>query len=199
MDLREKGGTAYNANCSIFNYLTESSREHLLSLRRRLFEYFSIQLGQDIGHHNDSMVNYMEAHKRYTGRHSQIYHQISPSSWGKLKKTANLDLIIISALYGLLKYDESIRYYDKTMKDKIRRQTLKTWWRNNGLCAILKDYINKNNISEVHNVLSNDYNEAIRGCFVGMEVKYMCHDFSMYKSGSNAYRGRWVDDFIQNF
>lgn len=84
-------------------------------------------------------------------------------------------------------------------EDKIGRQTLKTWWRNSGLCAILKDYINENNISEVHNVLSNDYNEALLGCFVDMGAKYSYPNFSEYKSGSNAHRGRWVNDFIQNF
>ena len=112
---------------------------------------------------------------RPTGDNSQIYRQISFSSWNKLKETVNLDLVIISALYGLLRYNETIQYYNKKMPDKIGHQTLKTWWRNNGLCVILKDYIDKNNISEVHNVLSNDYNEALRDCFVDMEVKYVYH------------------------
>lgn len=164
-----------------------------------MFEYFSIQFGQDVRYHSNSTINYMEAHKRYAGEHSQIYHQISSSSWDKLKITLNLDLAIVSALYGLLRYDEPIQYYNKTMKDKIEHQTLKTWWRNNGLCAILKDYINKNDISEVHNVLTNDYNEALLDCFIDVEVTYVPHDFSEYKRGSNAYRGKWVDDFIQNF
>lgn len=195
---REGGGTIYNANNSILNYLTGSSREHLLNLRRKLFEYFFIQFGRDVDYPNDRTINYMEAYQRYTGDNSQIYRQISFSSWNKLKETVNLDLVIISALYGLLRYNEAIQYYNKKMPDKIGHQTLKTWWRNNGLCVILKVYIDKNNISEVHNVLSNDYNEALRDCFVDMEVKYVYQDFSDYKSGSNAYRGKWVNDFIQN-
>jgi len=195
---REGGETSYNTNSSILNYLTDSSRKHLLNLRRRLFEYFSIQFGQDVGHHNNK-IYYMPAHKRYAGKDSQIYRQISPSSWDILRNTENLDLVIISALYGLLRYDEPIRYYDKKMKDIMEHQTLKTWWRNNGLCDIVKDYLNKNNISEVHSVLSNDYNEALRGCFTDIGAKYVYHDFSEYKSGSNAHRGKWVDDFIQNF
>jgi len=141
----------------------------------------------------------MKAYKRYTGPYAQIYRQISPNSWDKLEKTANLDLLIVSALYGLVRYDEPIRYYDKTMKDRIEGQTLKTWWRNHDLCTILKDYINKNNISEVHVVLSNDYNEALFGCFTDIGAECVHHDFSEYRSGSNAYRGKWVDAFIHNF
>ena len=197
---KESGGiTEYSTKSSVINYLTGSSRENLLGLRRKLFEYFSISFGQDVGYPNDGTIKYMEAYKRYTGMHSQIYRQIYSSSWEKLRKTQNLDLVIVSALYGLLRYDEPIRYYDITMKDRIGHQTLKTWWRNIGLCAILKDYINENNISEVHNVLSKDYNEALLGCFIDMGAKYSYHDFSEYKSGSNAHRGRWVNDFIQNF
>ncbi|MHC1610869.1 MAG: peroxide stress protein YaaA [Candidatus Methanospirareceae archaeon] len=194
---KKSGGiTEYSTKSSISNYLTSSSREHLLSLRRKLFEYFSIPFGQDVGYPNDGTIKYMEAYKRYAGN---IYCQISFSSWEKLRETQNLDLVIVSALYGLLRYDEPIRHYDITMKDKIGYQTLKTWWRNNGLCAILKDYIDENSISEVHNVLSKDYNEALRGCFIDMGAKHSHHDFSEYKSGSNAHRGKWVNDFIQNF
>jgi len=50
--------------------------------------------------------------------HSQLYRRVTPVSWDKLKKTwEKLDLVIVSALYGLLKYDEPIRWYDKTMKE----------------------------------------------------------------------------------
>lgn len=184
---KRKGGIpVYNASSSIINYLTDSSKEHLLSLRKRLFEHFPLPF----------KIEYIEAYRRYNG---QIYRQISSSSWDKLKKNPELDVVIISALYGLLRYDEPIRYYDISMKNKKGQHTLKTWWRKNGLCAILKDYINKNNISKVHNVLSNDYNEAIRDCFVDMKLSYLYHDFREYRSGSNAHRGKWVDDFIKNF
>ena len=166
----EGGETIYNVNRSILNYLSGQSKEHLLSLRRRLFEYFSVKLGQDVSYNNDSSINYMEAYRRYTGDHSQIYRQISSNSWGELRITDNLDLVIVSALYGLVKFDEPIQNYNITMKDKIEYQALKTWWRNNGLCAILKDYINKNGISGVHNVLSNDYNDALLGCFMDIGI-----------------------------
>ncbi len=195
---KRRGGTiCYDTNMSILHYLTNSSKQHLLDLRGKLFGHFSIPFGEDIGYQQRKhTIEYMEAYKRYTG---QIYGQISSSSWGKLKSVPNLDLVIVSALYGLLRYDEPIRYYDKTMKNKVGHQTLKMWWRNSGLCAILKDYINVNNITTMHNVLSNDYNEVLVGCSTDMKVEYSYHDFSKYKSGSNVHRGKWVDEFIQNF
>jgi len=193
---RSGGTTEYRTNSSILNYLTSTPRGHLLSLRRQLFEHFPTPFGPDVGYPGDGTINYMEAYKRYTGR---IYSPISSGSWEKLRSTPNLDLVIVSALYGLLRYDEPIQVYNVTMKDKMGNHTLKWWWRNNGLCAILRDYINENKISDVHNILSNDYNEALRDCFTNMHVKYLCHDFSEYKSGSNTHRGKWVNNFIQNF
>lgn len=193
---RELGDTIYNTKSSILNYLTDSYKEHLLNLRKRIFEYSSIQFGQDVDCQDECKINYLEAYKRYTGH---IYRQISSSSWSKLKQATNLDLVIVSALYGLLRHDETIRYYNKTMKDKMGTYTLKTWWRNNGMHGILKDYVNKNNIKEIYIALSKDYSEALSNYFTDTEVKFVYKDFSKYKSGSNAYRGKWVDDFIQNF
>ena len=59
----------------------------------------------------------MEAYERYTGTYSQIYRQISSGSWEKLRKSQNLDLVIVSALYGLVRFDEPIQNYNITMKD----------------------------------------------------------------------------------
>ncbi|MCK4232926.1 peroxide stress protein YaaA, partial [candidate division WOR-3 bacterium] len=157
---KQSGGiTEYNSSSSILNYLTSSARKQLLSLRRELFEYFSFPLGQDVESPDDSTITYIEAYRRYTGK---IYRQICAGSWQRLREIRNLDLVIISALFGLLRYDELIRYYNVNMNDKVGDQAVKAWWRENDLYKILKYYINTNNISEVHNVLSNDYNEALR-------------------------------------
>jgi len=197
---KKKGGiTIYNVDDCIVNYLDPTYEGKLLNLRRELFRELSLPLGRDLCYEDEERIEYLAAYERYTGNYSQIYRRISQGSWDKLKQTPKLELIIVSALYGLLKYDEPIRWYDKTMKDKFKSQTLKTWWRNNSLCAILKNYVDKNNIYEVHNVLSDDYNEALSGCFVNMKAKYQYHGFADYKSGSNAHRGKWAEAFVQSF
>ncbi len=197
---KKEGGTVeYDRDISIFHYLPERSRDHLMRLRRTLFEYFSLPRGKDIEYPDENTVQYMEAYKRYTGTYSQIYRRISSFAWKKLEKTPQLDLVIVSALYGIVRFNEPIRNYNRTMKDKVQNQTLKTWWRKHGLCEIVRGYIENNRITELHNVLSNDYNDALRGCFEKVFTTYVYHDFSEYRSGSNAHRGKWVDTFVKNF
>lgn len=200
---KKRGGTTtYNENSSILNYLTSTSGEHLLSLRRKLFGSFSIPLGQDVGATKvATQINFMPAYERYTELGSRLYQRISHSSWNKLKETPHLDVVIISALYGLVRYSEPIQFYDLNMdKSKIDGQKLKTWWRKNGLGEILRDYINTNSVFKVHNVLSRNYNEAIGSCFSNMEDKCHFHnEFNKYGNGSNSYRGKWINGFIKNF
>jgi len=193
----EGGDRYYYPENSVINFLSNEAGGYLLDLRRKIFLDYSLPSGRDIGMQDEEEISYMEAYKRYTGNRSQIYGQISFTSWEKLINSSNLDLVIVSALYGLLKYDESIRNYNAAMKDTVAGRKLKTWWRKNGLCTILKNYISKNKILEMHFVLFADYNEALEGFETVVKSTY--YDFSSYKSGSNSYRGKWVDDFMRNF
>lgn len=180
---KQPGGITKNqSESSLLDYLTKPKMERLSNLRNELANYFF-----EIDH-----AEYMQAYKRYSGA---IYRRVLPETWGKLSENCKLDLVIISAFYGLLRYDDWICDYNITMKDKIGKKTLKTWWRNNGLCQISEDYIIENNISEVHNFLSNDYNEALKECCRG---HIYFDDYAKYKSGSNAHRGEDVNKFIQD-
>lgn len=194
---RSGGDPAYSANDAIFNHLSNPFRERLLNLRREIFTTFSIPLGEDFGiAENKNSILYLEAYKRYSGR---IYQEIRLNSWEKIKNNPQLDLVIVSALYGLIRYNEWIRDYNRTMQDKIGTQKIKTWWRNNKLYAILRDYIIENNISDVYNFLSIDYNDALKGDLTDLGIELHSPDFAMYRSGSNSVRGHWINNFIQNF
>ena len=95
----KEGTSIYNADKSILNYLNNSPREHLLMSRRELFDNFSIPLGPDVGYQTEDTANCREAYKKYTGMYSQLYRQVTPVSWDKLKKTwEKLDFVIVSAL-----------------------------------------------------------------------------------------------------
>jgi cytoplasmic iron level regulating protein YaaA (DUF328/UPF0246 family) len=97
---KQKGGVTKNqSESSILDYLTKSKKERLSDLRNELANYFS-----DIDH-----AEYMEAYKRYNG---VIYRRVLPETWEKLSKNCKLDLVIISAFYGLLKYDDWICDYN---------------------------------------------------------------------------------------
>ncbi len=196
---RSGGITEYNASTSILRFLSNSAGEKLLQLRQELFERFSIPMGQDVIVQSEIPIEFLEAHRRYTGTYSQLYREISLSSWEKVRTTSNLTLLIVSALYGLLRFDESIRNYNKAMSDKVGPFKLKTWWKHQRLCEILLDFIRENQITEVHHVLSNDYSMALSGCKQPSGVEFLIHDFSQYGSGSNNHRGKWVNTFIRNF
>lgn len=85
------------------------------------------------------------------------------------------------------------------MNDKVPStgMKLKTWWKKHDLCEILQNYIAKNNIRQICNVLSNDYNEALRECFQNFgDIEYRYFDASEYKSGSNYKRGEFVENLL---
>jgi len=196
---KQGGHSKYNSANSIFNYLSPDAQKHLLELRRQLFEYFNIESGPEIQSPIKPSTLYLDAFQRYTGTHSQIYGRITRQSWDKLQKSGGLNLVIISALYGLLMFNEPIQDYNITMKNKIGSSTLKTWWRKNGLGQILKDYVLNQDIKVVKNLLSIDYNDAIRGTLQVLKIEHEILDFSQFKSGSNAHRGDWVNKFIRDY
>jgi len=172
----------------------------LMELRRLVAR--NLEAGPDIGSETlqATQVRYMRAYERYCG---QLYSKISRESWEKLNGHPDLSLIIVSALYGILRHDEFIRNYDRQMKDKIEGRQLKTWWRNKGLCDILLDYVKRNKIEVVHDFLSEDYSEAIKpfqSKIKELGLRYEYHKFgSEFGSGSNCYRGEEVNELIQTF
>jgi len=192
---KEEGGkTIYNADSTILNHLSSQANKKLVNLRTQLFEGLGIPLGRDVGCNDSVPIYYMKAHNRYIGN---LYSQISNDAWEKLRTTEELDIVIISALYGLLSYNESIRDYDIEMQSKIGHRLLKRWWRENGLPSMLEDYVANNGVTVVHSVLSNQYDDALRGSFKNIKIDYIVHnEFSKYGSGSNHHRGKWLNDFI---
>lgn len=195
---KENGGTKiYNHNNSILNYLDNINRDRLLHLRQEIMRDFFFEPGQDFGFQDSSDIKYLGAYQRYKGH---IYQRISQNSLDKLKRLQDVDLVIISALYGIVRFDESIRYYDTTMNNKVQGKNLKRWWKYQNLSAILNNYIIQNNISHVHVVLSNDYMEALGESFSNLNINCEYHkEFSKYNSGSNFHRGDWLENFVQSF
>ncbi|MCD6161469.1 MAG: peroxide stress protein YaaA [candidate division Zixibacteria bacterium] len=193
---QEGGDNNYDNDKSILNYLDDKSK--LINLRKILLENFNLPNDLDVGDspQNNNDVLYMPAYRRYCGK---LYSKITDNAWQQLEGNPKLDLIIVSALFGLVKWNESLRDYNVAMKNKIEGKSLKRWWRDNNLCGILKDYIKENNISKIYNILSNDYSDALRGCFANCGIKVEKHNFSKYRIAINYHRGKWVNDFILKF
>jgi len=186
---------------SIVFYLSKEYGERLLELRRRVALAFRELPGPDFGcETNDAQIKFLEANKRYNGR---LCGRISEDSWNTLKIKPEIRLIMISALYGLLNYNEPIRYYNRSMKDHIfLGRLLKTWWKMNSLTDILLEYIVRNDIMEVHDFLSGEYRDALENLHMRCEsigVFYSPYNYRGLGSGADFHRGIDVNNFIQNF
>ena len=191
----------YDRSSCIVNYLSPDAGNKLMALRRQVAAAFKEMPGPDVGFERPEVrIEYMKAYKRYRGN---IYSRITESSWEKLNSSQNLKLLIVSALYGVVKHDETIRNYNIRMdKNKIEGKLLKTWWRKHGLCDIILDYIVTNKVEVVHDFLSSSYSEAVEPLQSEVQrigVDYITHDYSGLGSGSNYYRGEDVQRLIQGY
>jgi cytoplasmic iron level regulating protein YaaA (DUF328/UPF0246 family) len=184
---------------SIISYLSKEKGERLLKLRKQVALAFRETPGPDLGFETDNPeIKFLEAYKRYRGN---LYSKIANDSWNKLERNPKIRLIIVSALYGLVNYNEPIRNYNRSMKDHITpERLLKTWWKMHSLADILLNYVRLNEIKEVHDFLSNDYRDALTNLpwrYKSIGVLYFPHDYPGLGSGSDFHRGIDVNKLIQ--
>lgn len=186
------------SNCIVNNLSLEAGNK-LMELRRQVGMAFNEKQGPDLGFDDgEPKIEYLEAYRRYQGN---LYSKISKSSWNRLTQTEESKLIVVSALYGLVNWNEPIRYYDRTMDDNIRpRRKLNTWWSHGQLSDILLDFVIENRIKIVHSFLSDKYSHAVYNLSSGLvknNVEYNFHSYPGLGSGSNYHRGNDVNALIQ--
>lgn len=199
---KKRGGTfAYSKKSCIVQNLSRESGMRLIELRKMVGAAFDNTQGLDLGFEViNPKIKYLEAYKRYAGH---LYSEISVESWKKLCQIPELKFVIVSALYGLVNFNEPIRYYNRTMKDHILPgRLLKTWWKQQGLSSIILDYVVKNKIEKVHDFLSIDYSQAtsnLTSSLNGLAVSYIHHSYAGLGSGSDDHRGRDINASIQEY
>jgi len=185
---------------SIISYLSKECSERLLKLRKQVALAFQEAPGPDLGFEaGDIQIKFLEAYKRYSGN---LYSKISNDSWRKLERNSQLSLIIVSALYGLLSYNEPVRCYNRSMKDHIHGKSLKNWWKTHFLTDILLDYIKRNQVEEVHDFLSRDYRDTLSNLSFrckSIDVLHVAHNYPGLGSGSDFHRGIDINSIIQKF
>jgi len=139
--------------------LSPLSFDRLMNARKELGEILDLSPGLDIGSNkHNSELHYRPAYLRYMGN---VY--ISGQIASLYPKTDSLQVLIISALYGLLDANDLIRDYDVAMNDSLtQRSMLKTWWKHKGLGGIVEEYIQVVNPSQIHDLLSGDYRDALK-------------------------------------
>ena len=88
--------------------LSKDSAKKLGDLRNILFTELKKQ--RKIVNHE--LTN---AYLRYSGR---LYNQIKPFNWETIRKNDDFELIIVSALYGFILWNEPIVNYELSMGEK---------------------------------------------------------------------------------
>jgi len=154
------GGEPRSQNLSnLSNILSSQTNNKLLSARKVLSFLINLAPGCDLGDdHQNYSIKYLPAYKRYIGnvyKSSQIV-DLYP-------KVKSLQVIIISAMYGLLDANDLIRDYNLAMDCTLPSGTkVMTWWKNKKLGKILEEYILNYKPTCVHDFLSGNYRKSLQ-------------------------------------
>ncbi len=132
-------------------------------------------------------VPLLPAWKRYQG---SLYKQVSPDLWQTCLNRNEVDVVIISALYGVVPAGEWIRDYDASMAQKTAAGRLCTIWKKLGLPRLLREFIRINGYSIVCDLLSLDYGKAVAGYAADLgDISVKRPNMAQYRSGSTYHRG----------
>jgi cytoplasmic iron level regulating protein YaaA (DUF328/UPF0246 family) len=132
---------------------------------------------------------FLPAYLRFRGN---MYRHIPEDAWENRHK--DVEVLIVSGLYGLLESRDSTVYYEHSMAEKTPPfGTLNYWWHEHGLPGILAAYLKATKPKTVIDLLSLEYRDAVKGFadgLSGMAVKTI--DFPGTGRGSQPLRGAKV-------
>jgi cytoplasmic iron level regulating protein YaaA (DUF328/UPF0246 family) len=128
-----KGGTPGYKNSTLVNTISQKTYLKLLECRKELLkisELKEVKPGPDLGFEgNQQDILYLPAFQRYDGLVYQRSNLRSLKNNGK-----NKQIIIVSALYGILDSADFIQNYELNMDEPLPSGTrVNTWWKNRHL------------------------------------------------------------------
>jgi cytoplasmic iron level regulating protein YaaA (DUF328/UPF0246 family) len=200
---RKKSGGAeslhWRRSNSVISRLPLEVGERLLESRFKLSQRFKYQKGKDLGGDQDVSKSLMRAFERYDGN---LYRRIERTYWHQLAKVDHVEILIVSALYGLLTPFEPIRTYNLVMTKAISsRLSLARWWRNEGLGIHLREYIINNDIKEVHDFLSGSYSSIAHPIYSlksQITIKNYLDRYRGLGSGADYHRGTDINKLLNS-
>jgi len=181
----------------ILDVISENYKDRLLSSRQEVAKAIGESAAPDLGSPvNERGVTFLPAFKRYDGN---LYRQITERTWKNLGRSNRVDVIIVSGLYGLVFWDEPIRYYNVMMNQSLwLGRRLCTWWKRHGLPEILSSIIRNIGYSEIHDFLSTHYRTAVNTYQkLNPSIEAHIHNYTGLGSGADYHRGRDINDLIQ--
>ncbi len=186
-DSKNEGGQPALEGRALEEDLPEVERHRLMEMRRDVASAFDV----DLRPAQRMKPPLLPAFRRYSGN---LYGQVQEATWTRLGDRENLDLCIVSALYGLIYWNEPIVEYNISMRDRVRGGLrLHTWWKRNGLGEVLAQFITSKRYDRIRALLSGDYGLAVRGVEERTDAEWLTYEYRGLGSGSNYYRGRDIN------
>ena len=190
---------------SFSNSISEKSQLELLNARSSLLKEFGFAEGPDT-HSNLKPTNeeaFLPAYSRYKGR---TFGKVSEEAWNSLLKDDTYDCVILSAYYGLIRYNELIRNYEIKQVTKLPSGVkIGKFWKASGAADWLFDYIKTNQVDEVKFVLSTMYSDIVQKETLMNRLKEelsVSSEDQQFKHGggmkSMTLRGQYINDLLLN-
>lgn len=188
---KKPGGTYQYHGSLLEQSLKPDSYKKLLEKRCKLARLISQPSGPDLGEMSpgSQVLQFMPAFQRYQGRVYErgMVESLYPHAEG-------IQLVIVSALYGLVDGKDLIRNYELEMAASVPRiGLLKNWWRQQGLGNFVIEYIFALKPTRVHDLLSNHYRDALgpetKTAVQAFGIEWISHEYPGEGSGSMWKRG----------
>ena len=169
--------------------LSMASGEALLNARRDLSNLLGLTPAPDLGSEGQNTIEYLPAYQRYGGN---LYKEARLTNTDALWQSGG-NVIIVSALYGLVTALEPIRDYDLEMKHMLPDNgRVYTWWKRRQLGVLVHEAMVQFGDATVYDLLSGDYRKALKPWPPdSLNARYCIFDerYSLLRSGSTHHRG----------
>ena len=186
---RTGGDARYEASVSVPALLPPASGQALLGARRDLSCVLGLAPAPDLGSEGGGSIRYMPAYRRYQGR---LYEKAQLTHEDALGHSGG-QVLIVSALYGLVTALEPIRDYDLEMKCTLpNRRRVYTWWKERQLGLLVHEAIEHFGEATVYDLLSGDYRKALEPWPPSsLSARRVTYDdrYRPLRSGSTHHRG----------
>lgn len=183
---KAKGGTAEAAEDAVAKALPRGAKAKLVALREE------VRSKAPAGSVDDSGL--LPAHLRFQGN---MYRHIPQEAWEN--RRPEVEVLIVSGLCGLVASRDPVVRYEASMAEPFPPLgKLNRWWHDHGLPGILGEYLKAVHPSNVVDLLSLEYREAVTGYadgLAGISVKTI--DFPGLGRGSQPRRGEKVAEILR--
>lgn len=191
-------------SATFYDSLSEKNQKKFFNARSMLLDEFGIEEGPDTNPRSDSTKSsiYLPAYQRYKGR---TFSKVTQDAWKNLtSKSDSFDCVILSAFYGVIRFNEPIRNYTIRQDTRMKSgQEISKYWRDQGAHEWLFEYIKANKIDEVKFVLSTEYSGIVGKEDLMKKLKdelgIPSEDKQFKEAGgmkSMTFRGQYINDVL---